>query len=192
MKKIWVDVKGYENLYQVSNYGEIKSKLRYKRNNDGVMLLKPRILKQHPNSTGYYRVPLTDEKGVSKQVFVHRLVAMHFVDNSDAETNNVVNHLDSDHTNNRADNLEWTTIQGNMEHAKIKGRMKASNEKKIRMREALEKYSKSVIGINLKSGETIRFSHLNDSSNEGFQPSCVCNCCKGKRKTHKGYRWQYE
>lgn len=36
------------------------------------------------------------------------------------------------------------------------------------------------------------FENLNGVAKAGFQPSCVCNCCKGIRKTHKGYVWTYE
>jgi hypothetical protein len=192
MREIWVDVEGYENLYQISNYGNIKSKDRNKRNNDGVMLLKARALKKHPNSRGYLRVALVNEHGEHKQVFVHRLVALHFVDNPNAEINNIVNHIDSDHTNNRADNLEWTTPRGNVEHAVRNGRMRHTAEWKQHLREACEKNGKSVVGVNIKTGETIHFVFLNDCRNKGFQPSCVCDCCKGKRQTHGGYRWQYE
>ena len=32
---------------------------------------------------------------------------------------------------------------------------------------------------------------LNDCKSAGFEPSCVCYCCKGKQKTHKGYTWRY-
>jgi hypothetical protein len=192
MKEIWADVAGYENLYQISNCGNIKSKTRYKRNNDGVMLLKARTLKQHPNSRGYFRVELVDEHGKHKKFFIHRLVALHFVDNPNPSANHIVNHLDSDHTNNRADNLEWTTPQGNVEHAVRNGRMKHSAERKRHLREACEKNGKTVIGVNIKTGEVIRFICLNDCKNKGFQPSCVCDCCKGKRQTHGGYRWRYE
>ena len=192
VKEKWVDVKGYEGLYQISNYGHIKSKDRWKGNNGGLMLLKARVLKQHPNSRGYFRVQLVGENGKKEQLFVHRLVAMHFVDNPNIYVNNIVNHLDSDHTNNRADNLEWTTPEGNVEHAVRKGRMKHSEERKKHLREACERNGKSVVGVNIKTGEIVRFVCLNDSRNKGFQPSCVSNCCKGTRETHKGYRWQYE
>lgn len=191
MKEIWLDVAGYENLYQISNYGNVKSKDRNKRNNEGIMLQKARILKQHPNSRGYLRVCLADEKGTKKRFFVHRLVALHFVENSNKVTNDVVNHLDSDHTNNRADNLEWTTPQGNTRHAVCKGRMKYTAERKNRLRKYHENTGKSIIGVNVKTGEIIRFVCLNDCREKGFQPSCVCDCCKGKRNTHGGYRWEY-
>ena len=75
---------------------------------------------------GYRQVNLGSEHNVS----VHRLVAHHFVpkpkdlvDQGLKEDDLVVNHLDGNKRNNRCDNLEWTTIKGNTEHASINGLM---------------------------------------------------------------------
>lgn len=73
---------------------------------------------------GYRYVAL----GSAHNVRVHRLVAHHFVpkpkdlvDQRIPEENLVVNHLDGNKLNNRCDNLEWTTNQGNLTHASING-----------------------------------------------------------------------
>ena len=78
------------------------------------------------NRDGYRHVKL----GSVHDVTIHRLVAHHFVDIPEdllaqglTEENLVVNHIDSDKLNNRWDNLEWTTIRGNLEHASINGRL---------------------------------------------------------------------
>lgn len=190
MQEVWKDVIGYEEFYQVSNFGNIRSKDRYKRNNNGVMLLKGRILKPLPNNRGYLRITLNDNKS-KKHFFVHRLVALHFVDNPAPDTNNVVNHIDSNYLNNSANNLEWTTTRGNMQHAIAKGRMKRTSEWLRHLRETNEKNGTPVVGVNIKTNEKIYFACLNDCRSKGFQPSCVCNCCKGIRKTHKGFEWRY-
>ena len=49
MEEIWKDIVGYEKLYQVSNYGEIKSLYNYRGGNN---ILKQRIKK------GYYTIGL--------------------------------------------------------------------------------------------------------------------------------------
>lgn len=77
------------------------------------------------DNRGYRRVALGSEHDVR----VHRLVAYHFVhsipkdllDQGLSKKNLVVNHLDGNKLNNRWDNLEWTTIKGNTEHASING-----------------------------------------------------------------------
>ena len=54
MKEIWKDVVGYENLYQISNTGKIKSLERYKNNHSKKQLVKEKIRKQIISKTGYY------------------------------------------------------------------------------------------------------------------------------------------
>lgn len=42
-------------------------------------------------------------------------------------------------------------------------------------------------------GELVKiWSSVNETGRNGFQPSCVSNCCNGIRKTHKGYKWFYQ
>lgn len=97
----WKDIKGFEGLYRVSNTGKVFS---IRRN----IMLKGKIDKY-----GYEAVVLWNGKNNYRTV--HRLVAEAFV--SKVEGCNVVNHLDCNKRNNNADNLEWTTVQGNTKHA---------------------------------------------------------------------------
>lgn len=189
--EIWKDIKGYEGIYQVSDKGNIRSLSRIQEYKNGRTLRrKGKMLAAQPNSSGYLRVQLKNN-GISKRYFVHRLVAMHFVENPCESKNNIVNHLDCNFLNNSADNLEWTTASGNSQHAIANGRMARTDEWLKHLRESNEKNGRSVIGTNIKTGETISFVCLNDCAKSGFLPSCVCNCCKGIVKTHKGYRWKY-
>jgi len=115
MHEIWKDVEGFEGVYQVSNHGKVRSLPRVvtQKNRGGGFHAqkKPgKIVKGALNSKGYLRVSLG-----GKAVFVHRLVATHFVPNPlDKEQ---VNHEDGDKLNNRADNLNWKTNQENRDHA---------------------------------------------------------------------------
>ena len=89
MKEVWKDIPGYENLYQVSNKGRIKSLYNYKRN--GTDILIPRLKK------GYYTIGLR-KSGKRKWIGIHRLVAMAFILN---ENNyKCVNHKDENKLNN--------------------------------------------------------------------------------------------
>lgn len=101
--EIWKDVLNYKGHYQVSNLGNIKS-LRFG---------KEKILKINANSEGYYTVNLS-EKSISKTFNVHRLIAVHFIINS--ENLSDVNHKDSDKLNNHHTNLEWTSRRENIVH----------------------------------------------------------------------------
>jgi hypothetical protein len=189
--EIWKDINGYEGCYQVSNFGNVRSLERQLADKNGKLkTYKERLLMLQPNSRGYFRVNLK-KQGIDHKVFVHRLVAMHFVDNPDGITNNIVNHIDNDYTNNSADNLEWTTLKGNSQHAKKQGRLKRDNHWRARQRAKHEANGRSVVGTNIKTGEMVRFVCLNDSRKAGFEPSCVCECCKNERRTHAGYTWRY-
>lgn len=78
------------------------------------------ILELDFNSTGYARVTLCKD-GITKRVFVHRLVAEHFCEKyPDSEC---VNHIDGDITNNYASNLEWTTNSYNVKDGFNRGRV---------------------------------------------------------------------
>lgn len=97
----WRDIKGYENLYQISNFGRIKSSERYDSMGRKVT---EKIRKQKLNNRGYSQICL-NKNGNKKYFLVHRLVAEAFILNP----NNLpqVNHIDENNHNNSASNLEW-------------------------------------------------------------------------------------
>ena len=190
--EVWKDIIGFEGAYQVSNKGRVRSLDRKQENAKGnTIRYKGKILKQSPNSSGYLRVELKS-KNKFERWFVHRLVAVHFVNNSAPDIYTVVNHLDSNYLNNAADNLEWTTLRGNAQHALLNGRLKRTETWLANLHKSLEKYSKAVIGYEPKTGEmVVVFKSIQECGRCGFDASCVCDCCKGKRKTHKGLAWKY-
>lgn len=98
MKEIWKPIKDYEKLYEVSNFGKIKS------------LKKKIILKQFKNTNGYFQVELWKNKK-NKKFLVHKLVAESFILN----INNFpfINHIDENKENNCTNNLEWCTAKYN-------------------------------------------------------------------------------
>lgn len=108
--EVWKDVAGYEGLYQVSNFGRVKS-LNYARQGAS------RIIRQRQRANLYMNVDL-HKNGHADTRFVHRLVASAFVKNPCPDIYNDVNHIDGDKTNNVASNLEWTNRRGNMLHCK--------------------------------------------------------------------------
>ena len=83
MKEIWKDIAGYEDLYQVSNYGRIKSLERLEKTVGVVKQRRreERILKE-TNSYGYRNVCLANN-GHKRTVRVHRIVAKTFIPNPD-------------------------------------------------------------------------------------------------------------
>lgn len=126
----WKSIEGYKGLYEVSNLGQVRSLDRVMKvdNHHNIkmkkykgMVLKP-LLSQRKHS----RVSLYKEK-TSKRHLIHRLVAFAFIPNPENKPH--INHLDSDPTNNRVDNLEWVTPKENALHAKLAGRAYLKGEK---------------------------------------------------------------
>ena len=190
--EIWRDIKGFEGVYQVSDMGRVRSLRREQKDKNGrTVCYKGTVRKASPNSSGYMRVELKNQQK-HECWFVHRLVALHFVDNPSPDKFTVVNHKDSNHLNNRAENLEWTTVYGNNQHAIANGRMERTDEWIENLNRSLEKHYKPVVGYDPKSGkEAVVFKSIQECGRNGFEASCVCDCCKGKRKTHKGLAWRY-
>lgn len=100
MEEIWKDIKGYEELYQVSNLGNVKS-VRKK--------LKP--YKREKNSK-YLRVSLTKNKK-TKKFYIHRLVAEVFLE-FDINSKLQIDHIDNNTYNNNINNLQILTQKDNV------------------------------------------------------------------------------
>ena len=115
MKKEWKHIKGFENLYECSILGEVRTIPRVViRSNGRPHTVRQRILKAAIDGCGYRRVGLMlNGKLVTRKV--HRLVAESFLCSS--EKNNEVNHINGIKADNTVGNLEWVTRSGNMLHA---------------------------------------------------------------------------
>jgi hypothetical protein len=117
MEEIWKPIDGWEGLYEISNYGRVKSLARVVYRGDPVIKQhrKERILKPYYNWCGRQLIGLVRDGEGQKTVQISRLVANTFIDNPENLPD--LNHKDGDPTNNRIDNLEWTTKSDNMKHA---------------------------------------------------------------------------
>lgn len=169
-KEIWKDILGYEGLYQVSNFGRVKS----------LKFGKERILKPGINKYGYLHVVLS-KNNKQKNFYVHRLVAEAFISNP--HNYPCVNHKDENPLNNNVENLEWCTASYNSNYGTRNERMSKS---KIN-----GKRSKIVIQYNLDGTFVREWPSAMECERNGFEHSLIIYCCQGKRKTHKGFKWSY-
>lgn len=145
--EVYVDIVGFEGIYQVSNIGNVKKICGY---NNG------QILKQGKTKDGYKCVNLS-KKGKTKGCFVHRLVAMHFVPNPLNKP--CVNHLNRIRDDNRVENLEWVTQSENVLYS-IKCGYRISDVTRKRMSDAHKGYVFSESHrMNLSLGQQGEKSH---------------------------------
>ena len=178
----------YEGLYKVSNLGRILS-LNY-RNTGKADLMTP-----WENTYGYLQVGLWKNEE-RKTCYVHRLVAETFLENP--ENKPCINHkiegdegkkinmviFNEDGTvDEEKSTIEWVTYEENINY-------ETRNE---RVSKALTngKKSKKVLQLSL-DGEFIReWPSTQECERNGFYHGAVAECCRGERKTYKGFLWMY-
>ena len=116
MKEIWKPIKGFENKYEVSNLGNVRSLDRYSRGKSGSRkFVKGKVLKPQ-SASGYLQVYLLLD-GKQKWFKIHRLVADAFIPNPNHLP--LINHIDGNTLNNNECNLEWCDCRYNVIHGII-------------------------------------------------------------------------
>lgn len=169
MKEIFKDIKGYEGLYQISNFGNVKS---LKRN----IILKP-----SSNRKGYLHIILY-KNHKSKNSIIHRLVAQAFIPNP--ENKPQVNHIDGNKRNNNVNNLEWVTNSENQKHA-FKLHLQTNSGNNNPRARKINQYD-----LNGKLIKT--WNSIYEITKElGINRSSIWRCCIGKYKKSHNYIWRY-
>lgn len=119
MIEVWKPILGYEGLYDISNYGNVRSYPKLvKCGKSGHRMMGGKLLNpgNQPSTYGNYKyVTLCDNRSQKHNYLVHRLVAQAFIPNP--ENKPQVNHIDGNPSNNRFTNLEWATNAENGKHA---------------------------------------------------------------------------
>ena len=159
--EIWLTVPDFTN-YEVSCYGRVRNKITGH-------ILSPGICRGYPQVTLY-------DGARHWNTTIHRLVADTFYDGDHQGLE--VNHIDGDKKNNCIWNLEWCTREENIKHAWENGLYKPSPNfptKRVRIVETDETFDSLT-----ECAKSI------DGSKSG-----ISRCLKGKRKTHRGYHFEY-
>lgn len=112
-KEVWKDVKNYEGIYQVSNFGRVKSFNK----------VKAKILKCSLTDAGYYRVNL-HKNGKQRNFKIHQLVAISFLNHTPNGHKVVVDHIDNNPLNNKLENLQLITNRENSSKDRFGGTSK--------------------------------------------------------------------
>ncbi len=168
--EIWKDIPEFENWYQASTLGNIRSVDRYVNyKTTGQAFKKGKVLCPKKSNKGYLEVVLV-KNGKYFYKRVHQLVAITFIPNPCKY--NSINHINEIKTDNRVSNLEWCTQKDNSD-AYVRSRINVFqydlNGKLVKIWHSISNAAKSV------SGDKTGIQH----------------CCAGKLKTYKNYIWSY-
>lgn len=165
IKENWKNVEGYDDLYQVSDLGRIKS---LRRN----IIMKPSV-----DGDGYLQIILTNKSKQRKRFFIHRLVYIVF--NGEIPSGYEINHKDENKKNNNISNLELLTKKGNINYGTRTERMAISR-------------GMAVLQIDKKTYEIINefYSENKAAKETGIFQTSISACCRGERKTAGGYIWK--
>lgn len=111
MEEIWKDVEGFEEAYQVSNLGRVRSKdrvvvtERYKNRHE-----RGKVLKLRKDKDGYC-IFNAKWRGLNRLLKVHREVARCFIANP--KNYPCIDHINGIRDDNRVENLRWCTVKMN-------------------------------------------------------------------------------
>lgn len=187
----WRPVVGYEGLYEVSDWGRVRSLDRIIIDKNGrEMRYKGRILKAatHPNN-GYQMILL----GVGNPAMIHRLVAKAFIPNP--QDKREVDHIipTSDGGTDEVWNLRWTTTKENANNpnSAVKRYRKHTEETKRKLSE-VRKDKKSVNQYTLDGKFVSSHESLCKAAETvGGYATSISRCCNGSQREYKGYLWKF-
>lgn len=118
MQEIWKDIPNYEGIYQASNLGNIKSLSRKVCNGHRCYISKEKQLKPCIKGNSYFIVNLF-KNNKTKTFYVHKLIAITFLNYTPDSRKIVIDHINNIKTDNRLENLQIVTQRYNI--SKIEG-----------------------------------------------------------------------
>lgn len=185
--EIWKDITGYEGIYQISNYGRVKSLDREIHKNNGVIEHRNgQIMKLLLDKDGYCILGLRIKNKIKKSFRVHRLVAEAFIKNPDNLPE--VNHKDENKSNNYVQNLEWCSSQYNNKYG-----TKSERTQITKIKTSSYNCRKPVLQFDLNGNLIKRWESASEAERKlNFSNSCINRCCNHQRNKYLNYKWEFE
>lgn len=181
-KEKWKVINNSDGHYFISNKGTMKREEYYfidkanRKQYRKYKIYKPIFNKQN----GYYPYKYRGQNGVSKGEYVHRLVALHFIENPKPNEYQDINHKNGDKSINEDWNLEWCNRKINMEHASKNGLINRDSEKrkrqtKINQAIGLPKLFKSIVEYDANGKLVKIYDSYNKILTAGGNKSSLCD-----------------
>ncbi len=188
-EEILKDIEGYKGLYQVSNFGRVKSMERVvlipsKVRADQYRRLPERILSPGNNGRGYMYVHLYAD-GVFQTCLIHRLVAESFIPNTNCGLE--VDHINTIRNDNRVENLKWVSSSENNLNPITRNKNFEAQPKGKNHPNSKRVLQYSLDGTFIKEWGSAGEVHRS----LGIDQSFLSACCRGKYKTGFGFKWKY-
>lgn len=180
--EIWKIITDFPN-YEISNFGRVISNIGK----------HPKLLNLNDNGKGYYFVDLWNGKN-HKYNLVHRLVAIHFINNP--ENKNYVDHIDGNSKNNHYINLRWVTKKENTNNENTKQHVIDAlnkNREKLNIKVAKCDNNNNIIEIYDSIREAARRNNCDSSKITAIINKRYKYDSKGYKyypKTCGGYKWK--
>lgn len=176
--------------YQVSNLGRMIN-LNYRRTG------KAKLMEPYEKGRKYLQVYLS-KKGKKDWIYVHQLVAETFLPNPEGKP--CINHkIEGDEgkkinmvffkedgtVDEERSTIEWATYEENNNYGTVRERISDAQINDPNK-------SKPVLQLSLDGVLIREWPSTNECGRNGFNQQHVSECCLGKQKTHKGFRWMYK
>lgn len=189
MKELWKPITNWESMYEISNLGRVKRLERvctYIRNNSLIHKHIKEIVYNYKSSTKPYILVTLKGEGRVEVIYLHRLVANHFIINDDIKHKTQVNHKDGDKHNNIVTNLEWCTPSYNTKHSYDIG---LSDKSRLR---AQEVHGYRIVVCDMNDNILNIFPSVRQASlSLKIDRRHIDNCCKGITSSYQDKRFKY-